>query len=498
MNDATDLSLDVSEARPGKGLLGDDPMAWQDLYRLLADNAREMVSRHSTDLTFLFSSPASRRVLGYPAEDLIGVRLDDLVHPDDLSALVSACARAMDLDVADSSEVVVRLRHCDQSWRWCEAFLSGADNPDNQILELHATVRDVTAYKQIEKAIERVAQEWRSTFDSARDAIVLIDPKARILRVNRATTELLGLNYAELLMQPLNDILARHLGLNDPFGIAESFEAQGQTRRDLRLNDTATWVRSSFDPIIDPHGRVTGAVLFITDITSEKRAEQRQSKTLSQLRKLSSHLQSVREEERKYIAQEVHDELGHALTVLKMDLAWLVKRLPETDAIVLERGRGLRDLLDRTISAMRRITSELRPPVLDDLGLDAAIEWLSADFHKRTGIEVHCRLPDQPVSIRGHQASNLFRIVQEALTNVARHAEADRVELDWRQDDDGLRLTILDNGRGFDPADPASDQGLGLLGMRERVHDQGGRLDLTSQPGRGTRIVIDWPLESAP
>lgn len=459
--------------------------------RLLTDNARELISRHTSDLTFLYASPAARRVLGYPAEQLIGQRLDDLVHPDDLAGVVTTFALARDGD--DAVSATMRVHAADGSWRWCEAFCRGVESDETGELEIHAAIHDISKFKQIEKAIERVAREWRSTFDAAQDAILMLDRQARIVRVNLATTRLLGCDFPELLGESLKKVILDRLDLDDPFGVEKVWEHRGQVRRDVQLGKEGRWLRSTIDPVADNGGEMTGAIVFLADISTEKQAEGRLRDTLEQLRRLSSHLQVVREEERKSIAREVHDELGHAMTALKMEIAWLGRQLGESNPDLKKHVTSMTDLVDQTISTVRRISSELRPPVLDDLGLDAAIEWLAEDFQSRTSLPVRVHLPDGVDNIRGERAISAYRIVQEALTNAARYADAGEINIDWQQDEANIRLEIHDNGKGFDAGARRPSGGFGLLGMEERARDLDGELDLDTTQGGGTLIRLTFP-----
>lgn len=461
------------------------------LYRLLADNAREMVSRHTADLTFLYASPAASRVIGYPPEHLVGQRLDDLAHPDDLSSVLSTFALAR--DIRDNSSTVFRCRAPDQRWRWCELVCRGVSDETTGTEEIHATVRDVTRYKQIEKAIERVAKEWRGTFDSAQDAILMLDRRANIIRVNIATLRLLECDFRDLIGQPLVGVTRNRLQLEDPFQVRQVWSGGSQVRTDLQLSRKSIWLRSTVDPIRADDGSLEGAVVFIADITTEKQAEIKLLKTLEEVRELSSHLQTVREEERRSIAREVHDELGHALTALKMDIAWLVKHVPDDDGELNSRGAELAGLVDQTISSMRRIVSRLRPPVLDDLGLDAALEWLTADFQRYSGVEAEITLEDLPDRFRGPEASCIFRIVQEALTNISKHAAASHVSIRGGMDGDSYRLSVRDDGQGFEPQSQVNRTGFGLLGIAERVRELEGTMEMDSLPGKGTRLLMTFP-----
>ena len=224
-------------------------------------------------------------------------------------------------------------------------------------------------------------------------------------------------------------------------------------------------------------------------------AEQALRASREQLRGLAANLLKVREEERTSIAREMHDELGQALTGLKMDLAWISRRLPTEQAALRERTDAMGDLVDRTIQTVRRLSSELRPGVLDDLGLAAAVEWFTHDFQSRTGI--HCDLSEAigEGAIAPEVATALFRILQESLTNVARHAGATRIEIDLRQEDRVIHLDVHDDGRGIRREEVADGEAFGLIGMRERAELLNGRFLITRAPEGGTQVHVSIPAE---
>ena len=234
--------------------------------------------------------------------------------------------------------------------------------------------------------------------------------------------------------------------------------------------------------------------LIASDLSEMKRAEQELRASSEQLRNLAAHLLSVREEERARISREVHDELGQSLTAVKMDLAWLAGRLPRRKGQMLKRIRSTRQLADDIIQSIRRISTELRPAVLD-LGLAEAVEWQVQEFQTRSGIQCTVRLLTREV-VASNASTAMFRIFQETLTNVARHAKATRTEVVLQKQQDWLVLLIRDNGRGFDQADPSLSKSLGLLGMRERAAILGGRVNISSAPGKGTTVTAWIPLRS--
>jgi len=271
--------------------------------------------------------------------------------------------------------------------------------------------------------------------------------------------------------------------------------AQRNCRGEIRLQSrkgAPLSVHLSLNPL---HLDSTRAVCLIaSDLSETKRAEKELRASSEQLRNLAAHLLSVREEERARISREVHDELGQSLTAVKMDLAWLAGRLPQRNGPVLKRIRATRQLADSIIQSIRRISTELRPAVLD-LGLAAAVEWQVQEFQARSGIQCTVRLLARE-EVASNASTAMFRIFQETLTNVARHAKATRAEVVLQKQRDRLVLLIRDNGRGFDQADPSLSKSLGLLGMRERAAILGGKVNISSAPGKGTTVSAWIPLPS--
>jgi signal transduction histidine kinase len=214
---------------------------------------------------------------------------------------------------------------------------------------------------------------------------------------------------------------------------------------------------------------------------------------LNELRALAARLQSVREDERTRVARELHDVLGQALTGIKMDVAALIRDLPPNEPHVTKRADSILKLADETIHSVRRLANELRPGILDDLGLVAAVEWATEGFQARTGITCRVSLPDADVEIDAERSTALFRILQEALTNIARHANATDAEVRLTRETSGLSLEIRDNGVGLEEAELRSANSLGLLGMRERALLLGGQLTIQSASGRGTTVSVRIP-----
>lgn len=227
---------------------------------------------------------------------------------------------------------------------------------------------------------------------------------------------------------------------------------------------------------------------------SERTAELARSR--EQLRALAIHLESVREEERTNIARDIHDELGQALTALNMDLSWLRNRLPKSKPLapLREKASAMAGLITHTIESVRRIATELRPGVLDQLGLVAAMEWQASTFQKRYGIACRLMLPAGEVELNAQRSTALFRMLQEALTNVVRHAGATSVTITLDKTDTEVRLTVEDNGKGLSEESQSAPRALGIVGMRERALALGGAVRLQGIPGSGTTVGVSLPL----
>jgi signal transduction histidine kinase len=257
-------------------------------------------------------------------------------------------------------------------------------------------------------------------------------------------------------------------------------------------------VMTSKFPLRDAHGNITGLGGVATDITERKRAEQELQASLGQLRALADHLQTIREDERATLAREIHDEFGSALTGLKMDLASMERKLLRSDRSaeigdLAEKMRAMSARLDEQIRKLRTVATELRPSVLD-LGLGSAIEWQAKEFQSRTGIRCQVELDRSAANLDRQRATAVFRIFQEILTNVARHAKATRVTGALKVKGDRLVLEVRDNGVGINPKKVGAAKSLGLLGMRERALLLDGTLEVRGKLGRGTSVALRIPI----
>ena len=280
----------------------------------------------------------------------------------------------------------------------------------------------------------------------------------------------------------------RAVGIESYLAIALC-DSQGSPLGHLGVADCKPMAQSDF----------AESILRIFAARAASELERRQAESVvwesrERLRKLAARLHAVREEEQTAIAREVHDVLGQALTSLRMDVSWIMARLPEKRDALSERGSAMTSLIDATLADVRQLVSHLRPAVLDDLGLEAAIEWQAQKFTKRTGVETEVKLPALEIGLDRERATAVFRVLQEALTNVARHAEASGVKIHLRAKGEMMTLEVRDDGKGVTDNALASAWSIGLTGMRERAGALGGRVDIRRLETGGTAVIIHMPL----
>ncbi len=354
----------------------------------------------------------------------------------------------------------------------------------------------------LETALKESDEQLRHMVHSAKDAIVTVDQANRIVLFNRAAERVFDVKGEDVIGHELDAALSRCFKPEqlrelqkrmdegwssangaDPLCVVEFERAGQEAPLELSLSTSAL------------HGERRLTAIF-RDLTERRRAEIALRETNRQIQALSASLQNYREEERARIARELHDELGQLLTGIRMEVSWLGGRLQPEQNVLIDKVASVKVQIDQTIASVRRLSSELRPLVLDDLGFGAAAAWYVDQFRERTGLHVGLSLPDVDPGPGDAVASALFRILQESLTNVARHADAERVAVRLRFADNTWVLDVCDDGRGFAPKH-GNSKDIGLAGMRERARNLGGRFSVVSAPGRGTTIEVAIPACSA-
>jgi len=344
----------------------------------------------------------------------------------------------------------------------------------------------------LERQVNEKTAEVREIFERVTDAFMAYDRNGNVVFANPRANEMNRSRGLDLVGK--NIWTAVPVAVTSPFG--EHFRRAMETQQEQHFEMYSTaldlWLESHMYP--SPNG----ISQFYRDITAQHNAEQQLKSSNEELRALATHLTEIREEERASMAREVHDELGQQLTGLKMDLSLMNKKAPEESREWLrEKMTSTLSLLDTTIRTVRKIASELRPSILDDLGLIAALDWQAQEFGKRMGIATTFETNGCGVDIPPAVSIGLFRICQESLTNVARHAAAKKVRISLLEEEDHLLLSIQDDGQGIDPQKlKKKERTLGLLGMKERAMTMGGTLSIKSATGEGVTLSIKVPIET--
>ncbi len=349
--------------------------------------------------------------------------------------------------------------------------------------------------------LSEATDRYQHTVDSVMDAIVAIDAEQKIVLFNPAAERMFVRNAHDTLGKPLSLLMPQrmrpqhgaHVGqFNHSAGLSRTMAPQLEIVG-IRSDGVEFPIESTISKTLI--GGKVQMTAVLRDVSEHRRNEAELRKMNLQLRELSNALQDVREQERSRIARELHDELGQKLTGLKLDLSWLGSRLKEGREADPNKVDEMRHLLDETIASVRRISTELRPLILDDLGLGEAIAWQAREVTKRSGLSIELDLPAASMVRHDALATALFRIAQESMTNAVRHARATHMNISLTADADALKLQVQDNGVGFDVQ--AKSPGIGLVSMRERAVAMGGDFRMVSAPGQGVSISVLLPLESA-
>ncbi|MFH0962826.1 MAG: PAS domain S-box protein, partial [Planctomycetota bacterium] len=368
--------------------------------------------------------------------------------------------------------------------------ISASVDGEGESLRIVSLCRDITERKRAEEALRESEERHRSIIEQLNDVYYRTDRDGRITMMSPSAAHLFGFpSTSEMIGRPIESLWqdpSRRAALLASIG-ERGFVRDYETTA-VRTDGTPFAVAVSSHYVRDASGAADGVEGIIRDITERKQTE-------VALRALARHVDSVREEEHIRIARQIHDELGQALTALRLDLTWVGRKIPKGNTALRRRIDAAVALTDATIAVGQRIAGELRPPILDDLGLVPALEWYAQHFAKRSGLRIELDVGAEEPVVPDHLAVTAYRIVQEALTNVARHAQATHARVRLGEQDGALTIEIRDDGQGFPEEAIRNPRSFGIVGMRERADSHGGALVITSSPGAGTTVRVTFPLE---
>ncbi len=355
-------------------------------------------------------------------------------------------------------------------------------------------VMDVSEKVKTERALIESEEKYRTLIEQASDGVILYSFDGTIHEFNKSVQTLAGYTREEFAKLNLTDILfEKKVIINKARADKMMTGASTIIYRKVKRKDGAI-LEVELTAKMLPDGKI---IAFVRDITERIKAEIEVRQMNRQLRELSGHLESIREEERTNIAREIHDELGQQLTGLKMDMSWLNRKINGNDIEIKQKVQSVLGLIDDTIRTVRKIATELRPSMLDDLGLIAAMEWQSEEFEKRFDVKVRFINNIGDLVVQAEVSTMLFRIYQELLTNVARHAHAGNITAAIGINNDQLCLSVTDDGKGFDLDEILNRKTLGLMGIKERTLLVEGQYEIITRPNEGTTVLITVPIDKA-
>jgi PAS domain S-box-containing protein len=463
-------------------------------YRNQFDAVPVGLYRAAADGRILDANLTLIRMLGYPGrEALLAVNARDLYADPDEFGRLSASLRGR----VDTRSVETQLVRRDSTLMWTEHQLRvGYDG--GQAICLEGAIRDVSRQKQVEMALRESEERFRTIVEQSPIAIQVLSPDGWTVQVNRAWEELWGVTAADVSnYNMLQDEQAISLGTM-PY-VKRGFAGETVSMPPVAYHTPETlklgrkrWFQARIYPVKGDRGEIRNVIMLYEDITERQWGTE-------DLQRLSVELMSAQEAERKRISRELHDELGQALTAMRINLAALENELlpalaPASGEKLTETGRAVDEMLDH----VHELSLAFRPTMLDELGLVPTLRWYVDRYARRVGIEVEFEASNLEDRLPPELETALYRVVQEAFTNIARHAQARRVRLHLARRGSRVTASIQDDGVGFDaeqrPSISPSGSGAGLVGMRERITLLGGAFSLRAAPGRGTRLSVELPV----
>ena len=478
----TDKLHDFSELR-----------ASEEKHRSLVANLNDIVCTADASGNITYISHQVESIAGYKPSELIGGPFLRLVHPEDLAGALEVWQGCREGKVGTTEcRVLVkngRYRFARQSFR--------PQFEDGQFVGATAILTDVTEQHEAESALREREEEFRTLFELSRDAIALVRPDGTFVDVNQAWLDLFGFSREEL-----PGITAYTVHENpaerDAVFLKELRETGGITDAERRFRKKDGTVMDCLCNIVarrDETGAITAIQSSTWDITESKRARRELQESRDNLNELHAYLVNSRESERAAIARELHDQTSQALNALRLDLSDVRQRLVRGESIGPASLDRMVELVDNISGDVRRLSSNLRPGVLDDLGLSAAIEWNVQEFASWTGLRASLHLSADDSSIAPDCATTLFRVLRELLSNVVRHARASALSVSLFNRGESLVLTVTDDGHGITDEELASKESLGIISIRERVNLFGGSVVIRGESGKGTTAEVTIPTQ---
>jgi PAS domain S-box-containing protein len=462
----------------------------------LLDSAMDAIITVDERQSIVLYNRAAEKIFGWPRDEMLGQPLERLIpgrfRPTHGAHVERFATTGVTSRRMGGLRVVYGLRSNGQEFPM-DASISQLSTPQGKLYTV--ILRDITERLQAIDRHTRLSARLSGLLDSAMDGIITMDEQQRIVMYNRAAEKIFGWSSEEIIGGNLEKLMpdryrgqhAVHVQRFDRTGITSRRMGDRTVLYGLRASGEEFPMEASISQLDAPEGKLFTVIL--RDITERVRAQE-------ELSTFAAEAHAIREGEKSRIARELHDELAQSLTALKMDTIWLRDNAPAEPQKAVSKLAEMVSMLDTTVAATRRIAADLRPLLLDDLGLAPAIEWLAHTFTQRTGVPCEVSV-DEDLELEEPYATAVFRIVQESLANVGKHAQASEAGVMIARTGDAVVLEVRDNGLGFSTTAPRKPHSLGLMGLRERAHLVKGAVTIESRPGKGTRVQVRIPMRES-
>jgi PAS domain S-box-containing protein len=445
---------------------------------------------------FLDVNPALQRILGYSLDDLRTLTIADITHPDDLASDYALFQQVL-AGERQQYKIEKRYHHKDGHIIWGLMSVSLVRDAKGTPLYTIGMLDDITEHKLFEETLRLSETKYRSLYESMMDGFVRVDMQGLIQECNESFRKIVQYSNEELLRMSYPDLTPERWHSFEqelvrtqilPRGYSDVYEKEYH-----RKDGSITPVELRTFLLRSSTGEPEGMWAIVRDISDRKKAESQLRSSEDTLRRLAIHQEMVREEERRAVAREVHDEIGQIFTAIRLHLTDLLRSGTRSRLKFAKKTAEILELVDVGTKSVQQISSTLRPRILDDLGLIPALKWLTEEFRARTGIHCAQFFPEADQGCNADEATVVFRICQEALTNVTRHANASEVSVRFERGSEGVALSVADNGMGIDERLIHDARSVGLTGMKERMLRIGGTFSISRRPEGGTCIVARIP-----
>lgn len=482
----------------------------EERYRLLAENVSDVIWIRDMNLQLTYISPSVEKLTGYSVQEAMALTLQQSYTPDSITTALKVFGEELSREKGEQGDpsrvrtIEMEGFRKDGSRTWTEAKMSFLRDSTGHLAGVLGVSRDITDRKRAEQALRENEERYRQLFNHAPAGIYEVDfMKQKFVAVNDVMCEYTGYTREEFLSMNPGDILseearaiyyerARKLLTGEQVPAAIEYRIRAKAGREF-------WVVLNTRPAYE-NGRVKGATAVVHDITERRKTEDALKRSEERLRSLSSELIKGQENYRAQVARELHDELGQSLALLKHRVRSIKKRVPENESSLQRNCDEAIDSVDEIISQIRRLSKELSPSILKDIGISPALRWLGENFTEQYSIPISIDIDEISGLFSEEAQMSLYRISQEALTNIGKHAEASHVTFTVKKNTGSIAFVIEDDGKGFDTAGLKGEErwrkGFGLNLIEERVHLLRASFDVQSLMGKGTRILLTIPIES--